>query len=179
MTPLRIDGEASPLRRRLGPIPWFVLEELFLASDTTSVVEAGVRALGAGLSLNKDTVARAIARLRTEGLVVAQPQANHAGRFGTGRYRIVPVAGVHLLNADDPGPSQPTPTRPRPTHRPPPDTAQLSLLEAISADDTDDAHRSTPPAPKQDDALAPGVRPAPPGRHRDAGGTAGTGAGPC
>jgi DNA-binding transcriptional MocR family regulator len=88
MTPLRIDADAAALRRRLGPVPWFVLEELLLLSDATTVVNIGVRALAAGLSLNKDTVARAIGHLRDEGLVVAQTQALHAGRFGAGRYQI-------------------------------------------------------------------------------------------
>ena len=179
MTPLRLDADASRLRRQLGPVPWFVLEELLLVSDATLVVEAGARALAAGLSLNKDTAARALGRLRAEGLVVAEAQSNHAGRFGTGRYRIAPVTGVQLLVDERPRSARPTHTRTRPAHRKPRDTAQLSLIEAISGPDTESSHRTAPPPPKQDDALAPGVRPALAGRHRDAGGTSGTAAGSC
>jgi len=62
MTALRIDPGAAPLRRQLGPVPWFVLEELVLLAGADSVVETNVRALAAGLSLNKDTVARALGR---------------------------------------------------------------------------------------------------------------------
>ncbi len=74
MTAVRIGAEAAALRRRLEPVAWFVLEELVLASNPTGGIEKGVRALAGALSLNKDTVARAIVRLRAEGLVVAQRQ---------------------------------------------------------------------------------------------------------
>ncbi|MGI8684180.1 MAG: hypothetical protein ACR2MO_03640 [Acidimicrobiales bacterium] len=41
MSALRIDTESLPLRRRLGPLAWFVLEELALLADGDSVVGAG------------------------------------------------------------------------------------------------------------------------------------------
>ena len=178
MTPLRIDADAAALRRRLGPVPWFVLEELLLLSDTTSGVNTGVRALAAGLSLNKDTVARAIVRLRDEGLVVAQSQALHAGRFGAGRYQIGPLAGVHCLDAEDSGPTRPMPARTRPSHRRR-ETTQLSLIDQHSTTGTDQSQPTCPSPPKQDDAVAPGVRPGPAGRHSDGGGTSEKAAGRC
>ncbi len=179
MTPLRIDADAAALRRRLGPVPWFVLEELLLVSDATSVVNTGVRALAASLSLNKDTVARAVGRLRDEGLVVAGGQVLHAGRFGAGRYQIAPVPGVHWLEAEDSGRKRPMPTRTGPSHRRR-ETTQLTLIDQHSTTVTDQSHPTCPSPPKEDDdALAPGVRPGSAGRERDGGGTSGKAAGRC
>jgi DNA-binding transcriptional ArsR family regulator len=128
MTALGIDSSAAPLRRRLGPVPWFVLEELVLLAGADSVVETNVRALAAGLSLNKDTVARALGRLRAEGLVASDRQSNEAGRFGRGQYQTGPVPGIHRLVDDQPHPRSTQPGTPTPV----PQTAtslQLRLID--------------------------------------------------
>ncbi|MGH9164244.1 MAG: hypothetical protein ACRDZW_01875, partial [Acidimicrobiales bacterium] len=78
MTDFCVDPTSSPVRRRLGPAPWFVLEELVLVGDGEGA-ETNVRSLAAGLSLNKDTVARALGRLRAAGLVVVEPRLRSAG----------------------------------------------------------------------------------------------------
>ncbi len=57
------------LRRLLGPTAWMVLEELWLRADASGRVPCGVRAMGRDLGLDKDTVARALQRLREVGLV--------------------------------------------------------------------------------------------------------------
>jgi DNA-binding IclR family transcriptional regulator len=70
--------------RRVGPTAWSVLTALALDADAVAgrvVVRASVRSLAAALRLDKDTVARALSRLRDEGLVVLEP-----GRFTPGVY---------------------------------------------------------------------------------------------
>lgn len=116
MTGFGVDPTSSPLRRRLGPAPWFVLEELVLIGAAEGA-ETKVRSLAAGLSLNKDTVARALGRLRAAGLVVAEPQGSCAGRFSTGRYRVAPVPGLQILDQPTMCPSPRHQRRPASPHR--------------------------------------------------------------
>ena len=47
-----------------------------------------VRSLAASLGLAKDTVARALGRLRRAGLVAATQTRTRAGMFATGSYRL-------------------------------------------------------------------------------------------
>jgi hypothetical protein len=69
---------AGPLRRQLEPTGWTVLEELVLRA-TEARVSCGVRAIAVALGLDKDTVARALRRLRAAGLVEL---------LGPGAYRV-------------------------------------------------------------------------------------------
>ena len=159
MTGFCVDPTSSPLRRRLGPAPWFVLEELVLVGAAEGA-ETSVRSLATGLSLNKDTVARALGRLRAEGLVVAEPQGSRAGRFSTGRYRVAPVPGIQVLDQPTESPS------PRPSRRPAPprptqDGAQLSLLGEVVQPVGGHPESVDGTTPWKVDALAPGV----PARH--------------
>jgi hypothetical protein len=65
---------AVGMARRLGPTAWTVLTALALDAEATGgavAVRASVRSLAAELGLNKDTVARALARLRHACLVVS------------------------------------------------------------------------------------------------------------
>ena len=65
---------ACSAKAALGPTAWVVLEELALGaelgSDGRLVVITSVRRLGAALGLDKDTVARALARLSAAGFVL-------------------------------------------------------------------------------------------------------------
>lgn len=158
MSALRIDTESSPLRRHLGPVAWFVLEELALLADGDSVVETNVRDLATRLSLNKDTVARALGRSRSEGLVVNELQTNRAGCFGSGRYQATAVAGVQRLDDETT-----SPTRSRPSRTPSPvpclaASTQLSLIDDGPADVDRHPRSESPTTPWNDDALAPGVQ---------------------
>ncbi len=59
--------------RRLGPLAWVALEHLALSShlsDQGWVAPVGVRDVATGINVTKDTAARAVATLRTAGLVV-------------------------------------------------------------------------------------------------------------
>jgi hypothetical protein len=65
---------ACSAKAALGPTAWVVLEELVLGAELSSdgrlVVTTSVRRLGAVLRLDKDTVARALARLGADGFVI-------------------------------------------------------------------------------------------------------------
>ena len=96
-----VGGAASELRRALGPTSWMVLEELLLCSTGPAdacVARVSVRALAASLGLAKDTVGRAIRRLRAAGLVTIEQQRTVGGIFDTGTYRIA-VLDCITLNA--------------------------------------------------------------------------------
>lgn len=147
MTALHITAESTPLRRRLGPVAWFVLEELVPSADDAAVVETSVRALAGDLSLNNDTVARALGRLRAEGLVVAEPQPNDGGRFGAGRYRPTDIAGLQCLRGER-AERQGTSRRHRTTHSALP--GQLRLLD----DELPDQCGSSMPGPPPQNACS-------------------------
>jgi DNA-binding transcriptional ArsR family regulator len=93
-----LDGGSSETRRRLGATAWMVFEELLLASvdvDGECTATTSVRALAARTGLAKDTVARALSRLRRAGLITAQ-QARNAGAFAAGSYRVVVPCGISV-----------------------------------------------------------------------------------
>jgi len=79
------------LRRELGPSAWIVFEELLLASTGPAdrcVASMSVRTLAASLGLAKDTVARALVRLRRAGLVTAVQTRDASGVFTAGSYSL-------------------------------------------------------------------------------------------
>ncbi len=93
-----LDADSSEMRRRLGATAWVVFEELLLVStDDGGCCEAttSVRALAARTGLAKDTVARALSRLRRAGLITAQ-QSRTAGVFAAGSYLLVVPTGITL-----------------------------------------------------------------------------------
>ena len=68
-----------------------VFEELILASNGPTdrcTASVSVRSLASQLGLAKDTVARALGRLRRAGLVTACQTRSTAGIFTTGSYRL-------------------------------------------------------------------------------------------
>jgi DNA-binding transcriptional ArsR family regulator len=78
-----------------------VLEELLVRSTGPAdpcVAQVSVRALAASLGLAKDTVGRAIRRLRYAGLVTVAQQRTDAGIFDTGTY-LIAVPDCITLNA--------------------------------------------------------------------------------
>ena len=114
---------SDELRRALGPTSWVVLEELLLRSHGTThewVACVSVRSLAASLGLAKDTVARAIRRLRDAGLVTVAQRRTNAGVFATGTYLIALPDSVTLI-ASAPAPTK---TRARVDRR---DSLQLSF----------------------------------------------------
>ena len=123
--PIVVDGRARGLRRRLGPTAWVVLEEVLSGSHGFADAchsTATVRTLAAELGMSKDTVARAMVRLRDAGVVVASQTRTPAGAFGIGTYRIVVPDGIALDHRRVPESVPPTSRRAVPTT-----AAQLAL----------------------------------------------------
>jgi len=117
---------AFELRRRLGPTAWVVFEELLLASTGTETCAASVsvRSLAGRLGLSKDTIARALARLRAAGLITACQSRSSSGVFATGSYLLTVPSSITITDA--------TPTTPASSgrsrrSRPARDRDQLSL----------------------------------------------------
>ena len=107
-----VGAAASELRRALGPTSWMVMEELLMRSTGPAdacIASVSVRGLAASLGLAKDTVGRAIRRLRDAGLVTVAQLRTVAGSFDTGTY-LIAVPDCITLNA-------PTQSSPRPRAR--------------------------------------------------------------
>jgi hypothetical protein len=118
-----VGSDAVSVVRRVGPTSWTVLTALAIEAQPAGgelTVRASVRSLAANLGLNKDTVARALLRLRREHLVV--PVGN---RFEPSMYRLTIPADVIRFTADTPR----EPSR-RHRHSPTMSGVQLALLEA-------------------------------------------------
>lgn len=97
--PVLLDASAHRVRRRLGPTAWSVLEELLAQSvgpGPRCEAVATTRALAADLGLSKDTVARALHRLRLGHLVEVAQGRTMAGTFGPGCYLITVPDGITL-----------------------------------------------------------------------------------
>jgi hypothetical protein len=116
------------VRRRLGPVAWVVLEclaEHAVARGDVPVSCRSVRGLADELDLSKDSVARALQRLRRDGLVAHVGDRGDDGRFGRGHYVLSLPADVF---APEGAPSQRTPSRRRRTG-PTRSTQQLLLID--------------------------------------------------
>jgi DNA-binding transcriptional MocR family regulator len=113
---LLLGARVGRVRRQLGPTAWTVLEELLACSTGTiseCSAEVSVRSLAGELGLSKDTVARALLRLRRAGLVTAIQSRSTTGVFAVGCYEInVPNS---IAFDDDPIDTADTTT---PTHAP-------------------------------------------------------------
>jgi DNA-binding IscR family transcriptional regulator len=92
------------IRRQLGPTAWVVFEELLLSSTDTPdecVAAVSIRALAGRLGVSKDTVARAIGRLRRAGLVNAHQSRRDSGVFATGSYTLTIPPTVAVTDHTD------------------------------------------------------------------------------
>jgi DNA-binding MarR family transcriptional regulator len=83
---------AGPIRDRVGPLAWFVLETLAVrTSPGGSVVEVvgSTRELAVTMGTSKDTVARALRALTAAGVVQRFDHRDHrTGRFVSTTYRV-------------------------------------------------------------------------------------------
>ena len=96
-----IDTASREMRRRLGPASWMVFEELLLAATPDGDkwrASVSMRVLAERTGLSKDTVARAVARLRRAGLVTAR-QERTAGLFAAGVYELTIPNGITVDSA--------------------------------------------------------------------------------
>ncbi|MEO8696403.1 MAG: hypothetical protein ABI658_23005 [Acidimicrobiales bacterium] len=101
MVALVVDSSSAcvELRCRLGATVWFVLEELVIGAEIVNEgdlrTRTSTRALASKLELNKDTVTRALAKLRACGVITA---VTRGGATGASVFTIsVPVG---LLRAE-------------------------------------------------------------------------------
>jgi hypothetical protein len=82
---------AHELRRYVGPTAWVVFEEMVGRSTGDGdhlTAQVSIRALASSLGLAKDTVARAVRRLREIELIVAEQRRTTVGSFDAGSYRL-------------------------------------------------------------------------------------------
>jgi hypothetical protein len=105
------------LRRSLRPIEWVVLEDVALDArrdDGVLVASTSAREVAGHLGLTPGAVARALAHLRSAGLVTYTRQAGPAGRFGLSAYVLNPLPGLAVVDADHaPGVARPCAAQPR------------------------------------------------------------------
>jgi DNA-binding transcriptional MocR family regulator len=97
-----VHAHAGGLRRRLGATAWAVLEELLARSTgvpPSCVALAATRTLAGDLGMSKDTIAHALARLRSAGIVEPAQGRAPAGTFTTGGYLIAVPDCVTVLDA--------------------------------------------------------------------------------
>jgi DNA-binding IclR family transcriptional regulator len=90
------ESVAAPVRR-LGPTAWVVLEVLRERNAVDErgerIAEVSIRGLAVDLGLAKNTVHRALGRLRRCGLIEARQTRTSAGTFDRGHY-VLATKGV-------------------------------------------------------------------------------------
>lgn len=119
---LVIGAASLELRRALGPSAWLVFVEMLLRSTAERgerIAHVSVRSMAAALGVAKDTVARALNRLRDADLVRPAQQKNERGLFEAGSYVIDVPEGL-TVSAMELGPQART-------RKAAPDTGQLTL----------------------------------------------------
>jgi len=113
---------AHELRAYVGPTAWAVLEEMMQRSTGDGdhvVAQVSIRSLASSLGRAKDTVARAVRRLRDLGVIEAVQARSSCGAF-----EAVPVACISIACPAQPSVS-PSAARPPSVRR---SFVQLSLL---------------------------------------------------
>jgi DNA-binding transcriptional MocR family regulator len=89
--PIVLGPRAHELRSYVGSTAWAVLEEMMQRSTGEGdhiVAQVSIRSLASSLGLAKDTVNRAVRRLRDLGVIRAEQPRSHSGVFQTGSYRL-------------------------------------------------------------------------------------------
>jgi DNA-binding transcriptional MocR family regulator len=131
--------KAHELRAYVGSTAWSVLEEMMQRSTGDGdhvVAQVSIRSLASSLGLAKDTVARAVRRLRDVGVIHAEQRRSDSGVFQTGSYVLdVPTVCLTVDTSTTTTHQRPHPTTRRRTNNTPnttdtvntTDTAQLSL----------------------------------------------------
>ncbi len=109
---IKLGPAAHELRRHVGPTAWVVLEEMLQRSTGNDhvVAQVSIRSLASSLGLAKDTVTRAVGRLRDLGVIEAAQARARSGVFDAGSYRLV-VPAVCLSPVHPSQPSVASPAR--------------------------------------------------------------------
>ena len=128
--------ESRVLKRRLGPLAWAVLEDISLDAvlqDGRWLAATSTRRVADHLGLTPGTVARALARLCTDGLVHREDQRDtRTGRFGESVYVVEPMAALlpcvdhpHTVRRDTATPNTARPATVSPHTAPPSEAAAV------------------------------------------------------
>ncbi len=91
-----------PLIRHVGPTAWAVLELMrhkSRADEGEAIAPVTIRTLAADLGLAKNTVHRAVRRLRDAGLIEPHQLRSRAGTFAAGQYSLTGTS-VDMPTAD-------------------------------------------------------------------------------
>lgn len=129
---------AHELRAYVGSTAWAVLEEMMQCSigDGVHVVaQVSIRSIASSLGLAKDTVNRAVRRLRDLGVIHAEQPRSDSGVFQTGSYRLdVPSVCLTVDTSTTTNQRRPVPTTHRRTTNTPntTDTAATADTEQLS-----------------------------------------------
>jgi DNA-binding transcriptional ArsR family regulator len=106
VTTLRLTPACRDVRQRLGPIAWAVLEDVALDAepddDGRLSAATSARHIAGHLGLQPGTVARALQRLRSAGLVTLEREHGAGGRFGLSVYRLAAIPGIVVSDRDAP-----------------------------------------------------------------------------
>jgi hypothetical protein len=151
---------------------WAVLEDLALDAwvDERGVVVAGssARHVAANLDIQPGTAARALRRLRDEGLVVLVRASGTDGRFGLSAYELAGIAGVSIAASTRPCVARPHPVQPH-TVEPNPDVPHVATGHTVGPAASAFAHAAVEagatapivePSPAKPERRASGNRPA-------------------
>lgn len=97
-----VSTASRELRRVLRPIEWVVLEDVALDArpdaNGAMVAATSARRVAEHLDLTPGAVGKALARLRSAGLVIHARHPGLAGRFGLSAYELAPVCGLTILD---------------------------------------------------------------------------------
>jgi hypothetical protein len=94
MGPVLLGRDAPGVRRRVGALPWCVLETLAALPSVDGVVSASTRSLAVELGVSRNATHRALGVLVAAGLVEAMQPRSPVGRFERGGYRVSVPASV-------------------------------------------------------------------------------------
>lgn len=128
-----IGPAAHELRRYVGVTSWVVLEEMMQTATGPAdrlVAEVSIRSLAASLGLAKDTVTRAVRRLRDVGVIEVEQRRSERGVFQAGVYRLaVPTPCLAVVDSTTQRSRTSLTKSPRrnPSTTPSPDSQQLAL----------------------------------------------------
>ena len=129
--PVVLGPGAHELRAYVGSTAWAVLEQMMQRSSGDGdhvVAQVSIRSLAMSLGLARDTVARAVRRLRDLGVIEAVQARASSGVFEAGSYRLdVPVACISIARLSQSSVTPPV-ARPSSVRSSP---GQLSLLSEV------------------------------------------------
>ncbi len=101
--PVVVRPAAAHLRRVLHAGSWVLLEELLARSTgdaDLSVATASIRDLATSLGVAKDTIGRAVTRLRDHGLLTVEQTRGGDGVFASTTYSLSVPADMFDLSVD-------------------------------------------------------------------------------